>query len=91
MRTDRRRRGRAIRRARRLAAARVVEVQIELDSAAFSRRLAAAVDALVLMTETSTFTARVLFERLGLASLSPRAGTRRQLLHQGRAPRRGGR
>ena len=98
MRADRRRRGRAIRRARRIASARTVEVSIELDTSAFSRSLAAAsvslaaaVDALARIGEASKFTSRVIFERLGLAYLSPRAGTRRQLLHQGRAPRRGGR
>lgn len=94
MRADRRRRGRAIRRARRLAADQTVEVHISLETRAFSRRLAeasaslaAATDALVRIHEASIFTARVIFERLGLAHLMPRVGARRQLLHQGRAPR----
>ena len=94
MRADRRRRGRAIRRARRRAASSAVYVSIEPDASAFSRRLAetsaslaAAADALVRIDAASRFTVRVIFESLGLAYLARRAGTRRQLLHQGRAPK----
>ena len=94
MRAERRRRGRAIRRARRLAAARAVEVSIQLDATAFSRKLAqatlslaAAANALVKIHDASVFTSRVLFERLGLAYLSPSVGARRQLLEHGRAPK----
>lgn len=96
MRAVQRRRGRAIRRARRLAAAGVLEVTIVPDTRAFSSRLTAtatslssAACALSKLSDASVFTLRVAFERFGLAYLSPRAGTRRQLLEQGRAPRGG--
>lgn len=51
----------------------------------------AAVRAVIRALDAAAITASVAAARLGLAYLSPRAGTRRQLLHQGRAPRRGGR
>lgn len=95
MRAERRRRGRAIRRARRLAAEGVLEVVLVPDTASFARRLAGvsvavrSATALVRAIEASTFTARVALERLGLAYLSPHPGARRQLLEHGRAPRKG--
>lgn len=65
-----------------------------MDTRSFSRQLAATtaslstlVEALVRLNATSVITARVAFERFGLAYLLPRAGTRRQLLHLGRAPK----
>lgn len=65
-----------------------------MDTRSFSRRLATTTASLSTLTKALTrlhagylFTARVAFERLGLAYLLPRAGVRRQLLHQGRAPK----
>lgn len=67
-----------------------------MDTRSFSRSLAATTASLTTLTGSlsglnaaSLFTARVAFERLGLAYLLPRAGVRRQLLHQGRAPKGG--
>lgn len=69
-------------------------MSLSVDTSAFSRRLAdyaaslaAATDALSRIGSASLVTARVIFERLSLLHLLPRAGARRQLLHQGRAPK----
>lgn len=96
--TLRRRRGRAIRKARReqqlrRPASSIVERFLRwcVDGVvdAVTRALDALADALV----AGGITARVIASRITPLLLAPRdgAGARRQLLHNGRAPRKGGR